>query len=115
MRNKKNFRTCLGCHKVLEKNNFFRIACIKENEQEKQKNDNIKKLKLDNGIYKYKEKKVKIILDESQNIGGRGAYICSIKCFEKALENNFLSKRLRINLSEKIKEDLRKRISQVER
>lgn len=110
MRNKKNIRTCLGCHIKQEKTNLFRIANIKinqDNEKENRENNNAKKdkTKINN----------KVILDETQNMGGRGAYICSIQCLEKALEKNFLQKRLRINLSEEQKENLKQAISKAER
>lgn len=72
MRNRKNIRTCLGCMKKSDKKDFYRIANIDG----------------------------EILLDINQNLGGRGSYICSIKCLEKAKENNFLDKRLRKRLSE---------------
>ena len=87
---KKNKRTCLGCHKKIDKFSLYRIANIKE----------------DLG----KEKT--IILDLTQKKGGRGAYLCSVECFEKSLEKRFLQKRLRSQLSSEkineIKEEIKK-------
>lgn len=89
MRNKKNIRTCLGCFEKQDKLNFYRIASIKIN----------------------KDKELKVVFDKKQNMGGRGAYICSINCFEKALEKKFLQKRLRVNLNKEEQDNLKEMLN----
>lgn len=76
MRNKKNIRTCLGCNKKIDKKLLYRIASIKNNNNKSNNSNNI-------------------IFDEEQNKGGRGSYVCSIDCLNKAIEKSFLQKRIR--------------------
>ncbi len=90
MRNEKNIRTCLGCHKKTNKYSLYRIASIKKDDNKKN-----------------------IVLDIEQNQGGRGAYLCSLECLEKSTENKFLQSRLRSHVSMEdiinIKEEIKKR------
>lgn len=94
MRNKKNIRTCLGCQNKKDKQELYRITNIRKEDDKKLDNNE------DN-----------IIFDKDQKLGGRGTYVCSLKCFEKAIENSFFQKRIRSKLSINKIEELRKAIS----
>lgn len=100
-------RTCLGCHVKKNKGNFFRIANLSKKDTAKKVEKNNVENNIDN---KQKELTNKIVLDRDQNLGGRGAYICSSTCFEKAVLKNFLQRRLKTNISQKQIEELKKAI-----
>ena len=74
-------RTCIGCRKKVEKQEFIRIVKNKNNE---------------------------INVDFKQKMEGRGAYICKdIECFQKMQKGNRLKNALRINVDNKKYEELR--------
>ncbi len=96
MRNKKNIRTCIGCNLKKDKKNLYRIA----------------KIKVLKNINKKDDKNKNIIFDSSQQKGGRGVYVCSAECLDKAIQRKFLQNQLKQNISistiEELKEAIKK-------
>jgi predicted RNA-binding protein YlxR (DUF448 family) len=74
-------RTCIGCRKKGEKQEFIRIVCNKQKE---------------------------INVDFKQKLEGRGAYICKdTLCFQKMQKGNRLKNALKTNVDDKKYEELR--------
>lgn len=66
-------RTCIACGKKAEKSDLIRIV---------------------------RTPKGSIGFDATGNAAGRGAYVCSIGCFEEAKEHNRFSRALRTRVDE---------------
>ena len=74
-------RTCIGCNVKKDKNDFIRI--VKDNQNN-------------------------ISIDRTGKANGRGAYICdNIECLEKAIKNKKIEKSFKMNIDEKVYEELR--------
>ena len=74
-------RTCIGCNSKKDKKDFIRI--VKDNQNN-------------------------ISIDKTGKANGRGAYICdSIDCLEKAIKNKRIEKSFKMNIDEKVYEELR--------
>ena len=74
-------RTCIGCNSKKDKKDFIRI--IKDNQNN-------------------------ISIDKTGKANGRGAYICdSMDCLEKAIKNKRIEKSFKMNIDEKVYEELR--------
>lgn len=65
-------RSCVGCGTQLAKNQLLRIVRTKE------------------GVVNF---------DPTGRLAGRGAYVCSAKCFETACKKNKLDRALKVTLS----------------
>ncbi len=75
-------RTCLVCRKKTAKSELIRI--VKSGDE--------------------------VVIDESGNKDGRGAYVCNDpKCIEKCIAKKLLNRSFKAQLKEDIYEDLRKR------
>lgn len=73
-------RTCVGCNCKKSKNDFIRIV------------------KTENGIF----------IDKNGKINGRGAYICNnIDCLEKTIKSRKLERTLKSRIDDEIYERLR--------
>ena len=78
-------RTCIGCNKKNNKNDFIRI--VRDNQNN-------------------------ISIDKTGKANGRGAYICdNIECLEKAIKNKRIEKSFKMNIDESVYESLRNMIS----
>lgn len=64
-------RTCIGCRKKENKTNLFRI------------------LKTSDGT---------VVFDKTSKRDGRGAYVCSLDCFDAAIKDGRFARALRIKL-----------------
>ena len=54
-----------------------------------------------------------VAVDLTGKRNGRGAYICSsLKCFEKCLKSNVLSRNLDCKIDEKVIEDIKRQLKQ---
>jgi len=74
-------RTCIGCNSKKDKKDFIRI--VKDNQNN-------------------------ISIDKTGKANGRGAYICdSMDCLEKAIKNKRIEKSFKMNIDEKVYEELR--------
>lgn len=74
-------RTCIGCNSKKDKKDFIRI--VKDNQNN-------------------------ISIDKTGKANGRGAYICDdIQCLEKAIKNKRIEKSFKMNIDEKVYEELR--------
>lgn len=52
-----------------------------------------------------------VVVDDSGRLNGRGAYVCSsLKCFEKCLKSNALSRHLESKIDEKVIEDIKRHL-----
>lgn len=72
-------RTCIECRKVCSKHDLIRIVRTPEGEIE---------------------------YDPSGKANGRGAYLCSLACFEKALQTRKLDRALRVSVDKEKYEQL---------
>lgn len=71
MKNRKNIRTCIGCRKREDKQNYIRVYFNKENK--------------------------KLEIDETHKLGSRGIYLCKNKeCIKKAIKKNQIRKNLKL-------------------
>lgn len=78
-------RTCIGCNEKKDKSEFIRI--VKDNQNN-------------------------ISIDRTGKANGRGAYICdNIECLEKAIKSKKIEKSFKMNIDEKIYDNLRSVIS----
>lgn len=75
----KSQRTCIGCRKTSDKSSFIRICRNSFGE---------------------------VSLDLKGNAAGRGAYVCSFECFERAMNKKALSAALRTKIDREQAEDL---------
>lgn len=74
-------RTCIGCNSKKDKKDFIRI--VKDNQNN-------------------------ISIDKTGKANGRGAYICdNVECLEKAIKNKKIEKSFKMNIDEKVYEELR--------
>lgn len=74
-------RTCIGCNSQKDKKDFIRI--VKDNQNN-------------------------ISIDKTGKANGRGAYICdNVECLEKAIKNKKIEKSFKMNIDEKVYEELR--------
>ena len=94
MRNKKQTRTCIGCSLKEDKKNLYRIVKTKTFENDLNQKEN------------------NVVFDGSQQYGGRGAYICSLDCLDKAIQRKFLQNRLKTNISNSEIEELKEAINE---
>ncbi len=79
-------RMCVGCKQMFAKRELIRIVRKESGE---------------------------VVVDESGKLNGRGAYICSsVKCFEKCLKSNTLSRHLESKIDEKVIEDIQRHLKQ---
>lgn len=74
MNDKVNVRMCLTCRQHFNKSELVRIANTGG----------------------------KAIVDKTHKAGGRGAYICSYKCFEKSIKKNLMEKAVKCHISDEI-------------
>ena len=79
MNDKVNVRMCICCRDHYNKKELVRVANVSG----------------------------KAEIDKNFKSGGRGAYICSYKCFENSLKKNLLEKAIKCPISENIKEEIR--------
>ena len=55
-----------------------------------------------------KNKNGEVLVDKTGKLDGRGAYICNdISCLEKVIKTNRIARVLKINIDQKIYEDIR--------
>lgn len=74
-----NMRTCIGCRDVAQKGDMLRIV---------------------------RDKSGSVSIDASSKLPGRGAYVCSGKCFYKVLDNGRLSSALKTRISSDLRSKL---------
>jgi hypothetical protein len=79
-------RTCISCKKKADKSSLLRIVRFRLSNDTKQLNS-----------------KVRVAFDASGKTDGRGAYVCSFECFEKARKSGRISHALKCYVS---KDDL---------
>lgn len=72
-------RTCIGCRKTGQKQELFRIARANDRS---------------------------VRFDRTGNGPGRGAYVCSLACFERAREKGKIAQALRCKVSAKALEEI---------
>lgn len=78
MNDKVRLRMCAGCRNKIHQTHLIRI-CRKDN---------------------------KIIVDKNNQTGGRGAYICSKECLDKAKKTNQFNRLLKSSVPEEIYNEL---------
>ncbi len=84
---KKPVRKCIACRQQGEKNNFFRIVRLKDND---------------------------ILLDFTGKANGRGAYLCkNLDCFEKAKKENSFQRAFKCKVSEQTFDEILAGINRV--
>ncbi len=79
MNDKVNVRMCICCRGHFDKKYLVRIANVRG----------------------------EALIDKTFKAGGRGAYICSYKCFENSLKKNLMERAIKCRISENIINDIR--------
>lgn len=81
-------RKCIGCNEMKSKKEMIRVVRTAENE---------------------------IVPDPTGKKNGRGAYVCCIKCLEKAMKSRGLSRALNTAVPEEVYEKLKEAFAEIER
>ena len=81
----KRARTCIGCGKQSDKVTLLRIVRSPEGE---------------------------VSFDKSGRAAGRGAYVCSIECFDKARKQRKLQRALKVSVEENVADRVRSELEE---